>query len=212
MPGANQWPSPLVVIARVVSVRTLSGSLLRQPEVEAIWPFAGVHLLVYQLVVCVAAQAGLEIVSADRVAYGYARRPTSPALDAQLRALIQTEGHGVLRLGSIRPCGSPMPSVLRFDRFEFHIDSGELITLGSRVRLETQPPKLVALLACRPGDLVSREELRREIWPADTFVDFERGINYCIRSVRRALDDSAAAPRFIETLPRRGYRFLPAVE
>src|SRR5260370_5652903 len=112
----------------------------------------------------------------------------------------------------IRLCGSPMPSVLRFDRFEFQVDSGELITLDSRVRLEPQPAKLLALLACRPGELVSREELQREIWPADTFVDFERGINYCIRSIRRALDDSAAAPRFIETLPRRGYRFLPAVE
>jgi DNA-binding winged helix-turn-helix (wHTH) protein/TolB-like protein len=105
-----------------------------------------------------------------------------------------------------------MPSVLRFDRFEFHVDSGELISLDSRFRLEPQPAKLLALLACRPGELVSREELQREIWPADTFVDFERGINYCIRSIRRALDDSAAAPRFIETLPRRGYRFLPAVE
>ncbi|HXO20851.1 MAG TPA: winged helix-turn-helix domain-containing protein [Thermoanaerobaculia bacterium] len=104
-----------------------------------------------------------------------------------------------------------MPAVLRFDRFEFHPHSGELIAKGTCVRLEPQPAKVLALLARRPGQVVTREELQREIWPADTFVDFERGLNYCIRRIRSALDDSAAAPRFIETLPKRGYRFLPEV-
>jgi len=105
-----------------------------------------------------------------------------------------------------------MPTVLRFDRFEFHPHSGELISAGSRVRLEPQPAKVLAALASRPGQLVSRDELQREIWSADTFVDFERGLNYCVRRIRSALDDSAAAPRFIETLPKRGYRFLAAVD
>jgi DNA-binding winged helix-turn-helix (wHTH) protein/TolB-like protein len=105
-----------------------------------------------------------------------------------------------------------MPTVLRFDRFEFHPHSGELISHGSRVRLEPQPAKVLAALASRPGQLVSRDELQREIWSADTFVDFERGLNYCVRRIRSALDDSAAAPRFIETLPKRGYRFLAAVD
>ncbi|HVT57949.1 MAG TPA: winged helix-turn-helix domain-containing protein [Thermoanaerobaculia bacterium] len=105
-----------------------------------------------------------------------------------------------------------MPTVLRFDRFEFFLHSGELITDGSRVRLEPQPAKVLAVLACRPGEVVSREELQKEIWPADTFVDFERGLNYCVRRIRIALDDSASAPRFIETLPKRGYRFLAAVD
>lgn len=105
-----------------------------------------------------------------------------------------------------------MPTVLRFDRFEFHPHSGELISQGSRVRLEPQPAKVLTALASRPGQLVSRDELQREIWSADTFVDFERGLNYCVRRIRSALDDSAVTPRFIETLPKRGYRFLAAVE
>jgi DNA-binding winged helix-turn-helix (wHTH) protein/TolB-like protein len=105
-----------------------------------------------------------------------------------------------------------MPTVLRFDRFEFHPHSGELISAGSRVRLEPQPAKVLTALASRPGQLVSRDELQREIWSAETFVDFERGLNYCVRRIRSALDDSAVAPRFIETLPKRGYRFLMAVD
>jgi DNA-binding winged helix-turn-helix (wHTH) protein/TolB-like protein len=104
-----------------------------------------------------------------------------------------------------------MAEILHFDRFEFHPDSGELIADGSRVRLEPQPAKVLAALALRAGEVVSREELQKQIWPADTFVDFERGINYCVGRIRSALGDTAASPRFIETLPKRGYRFLPAV-
>jgi DNA-binding winged helix-turn-helix (wHTH) protein/TolB-like protein len=102
--------------------------------------------------------------------------------------------------------------VLRFGGFEFHPESGELIAEGQRTRLEPQPAKVLFLLASRPGEVISRDDLKGEIWPADTFVDFERGINYCIRRVRTALGDTANAPRFIETLPKRGYRFLLAVE
>jgi DNA-binding winged helix-turn-helix (wHTH) protein/TolB-like protein len=105
-----------------------------------------------------------------------------------------------------------MPIVLRFDRFEFHPQSGELIAGGETTRLEPQPAKVLAILASRAGQVVTREELQKEVWPAEIFVDFERGLNYCVGRIRRALDDSAAAPRFVETLPKRGYRFLPAVE
>lgn len=104
-----------------------------------------------------------------------------------------------------------MPPVLRFDQFEFHPASGELIAAGAVVRLEPQPARVLAVLASRPGEVVPREELRREIWPADVFVDFERGLNYCIRRVRGALGDTATAPRFVETLPKRGYRFMVPV-
>jgi DNA-binding winged helix-turn-helix (wHTH) protein/TolB-like protein len=104
-----------------------------------------------------------------------------------------------------------MPAVLRFDRFEFHPAAGELIAGGEVVRLEPQPARVLAVLAARAGRVVTREELRREIWPADVFVDFERGLNYCIRQVRGALGDAASTPRFIETLPKRGYRFLVPV-
>jgi DNA-binding winged helix-turn-helix (wHTH) protein/TolB-like protein len=102
-------------------------------------------------------------------------------------------------------------STLRFDRFEFRPESGELIADGAIVRLEPQPAKVLALLARRADEVVSREDLQKEVWPADTFVDFERGLNYCVGRIRSALGDSAAAPRFIETLPKRGYRFMPAV-
>jgi DNA-binding winged helix-turn-helix (wHTH) protein/TolB-like protein len=104
-----------------------------------------------------------------------------------------------------------MPTILRFDRFEFHPASGELIAAGVVVRLEPQPARVLAVLASRPGEVVPREELRREIWPADVFVDFERGLNYCIRRVRGALGDTPTAARFIETLPKRGYRFMVPV-
>lgn len=102
---------------------------------------------------------------------------------------------------------------LRFDRFTFHPASGELRAgSGEPVRLEPQPAKVLALLAGRAGQLVTREELQREVWPDGTFVDFERGLNYCVAKIRAALGDSAAEPKFVETLPRRGYRFLAAVE
>jgi len=102
--------------------------------------------------------------------------------------------------------------ILRFDRFTFHPASGELVgNPEGLVRLEPQPAKVLALLAERTGELVTREELQREVWPDGTFVDFERGLNYCIAKIRAALGDSASEPRFVETLPRRGYRFLVAV-
>lgn len=105
-----------------------------------------------------------------------------------------------------------MPATLRFGGFEFHLDSGELIGEGRRIRLEPQPARLLAALAIRPGQVVSRDELRGEVWPEGTFVDFERGLSYCVRQIRSALGDSASTPRFIETLPRRGYRFVAGVE
>lgn len=105
----------------------------------------------------------------------------------------------------------PAPT-LRIERFTFHPASGELRAGGEVVaRLEPQPAKVLAVLAGRAGELVSREELQREVWPDGTFVDFERGLNYCVAKIRAALGDSAAEPRFVETLPRRGYRFLATV-
>ena len=102
---------------------------------------------------------------------------------------------------------------LRFDRFVFRPESGELVEAGAAapVRLEPQPAKVLAALLRRSGQVVSREELQREVWPADTFVDFERGLGYCVGRIRGALGDDSSAPRFIETLPRRGYRFLVPV-
>ncbi len=97
---------------------------------------------------------------------------------------------------------------LRFGPFELDVRSGELRRNGTTVRLQPQPLKVLLLLAGRPGDVVTREEIQGEIWPAGTFVDFEQSLNFCIRQIRAALRDDANAPRYVETLPRRGYRWV----
>src|SRR5687767_8075075 len=101
---------------------------------------------------------------------------------------------------------------VRFGVFELDQRAGELRKAGSRVRLAGQPLRLLERLLERPGDLVTREELRQELWSDDTFVDFERNLNSAIKRLRAALGASPENPRFIETLPRRGYRFLAPVE
>ena len=107
---------------------------------------------------------------------------------------------------------SAVPTVVRFGIFEADLASGELRKRGRRVPLQDQPFQILALLVRRPGEIVSREELQRAIWPADTFVEFEHGINMAVQRLRQALGDSADNPRFIETLPRKGYRFIAPVE
>jgi eukaryotic-like serine/threonine-protein kinase len=110
------------------------------------------------------------------------------------------------------PSLSPSRSVLvRFGAFELDLRSGELRKKGIRVPLQEQPFRILARLLACPGDLVTREQLRQELWPADTFVDFERGLNAAIKRLRDALGESAEAPLFIETVPRRGYRFIAPV-
>lgn len=100
------------------------------------------------------------------------------------------------------------PTVVRFAEYEADLRSGELRRQGHRLRLQEKPFQVLAALLSRPGELITREELRQNLWPADTFVDFEHGLNTAVNKVREALRDSANNPRFIETLPRRGYRFI----
>ncbi len=100
---------------------------------------------------------------------------------------------------------------LLFHDFELRTDSGELFRGGVPVKLQPQPARLLELLARRSGEVVSREEIRGHLWGEETFVDFEHGLNFSIRQLRRALGDAADAPRFVETVPRHGYRFLPQV-
>jgi TolB-like protein/DNA-binding winged helix-turn-helix (wHTH) protein/tetratricopeptide (TPR) repeat protein len=100
---------------------------------------------------------------------------------------------------------------LSFGVFEVDLRAGELRKRGLRVRLQQQPFQVLAMLLARPGDVVSREELQRTLWPADTFVDFDHGLNKAINKIREALGDSAEAPRFVETVAKRGYRFLADV-
>ena len=99
----------------------------------------------------------------------------------------------------------------RFGLFDFDPATGTLSREGLPVRLQPQPARVLALLVERAGVIVSREELRQRVWGSDTFVDFERGLNFCIAQIRSALADTAGAPRYIETLPRRGYRFIAPV-
>ena len=102
-------------------------------------------------------------------------------------------------------------TILRFDVFELDTAAGELRRNGDRVKLPPQPFRVLELLARHRGEVVTRSVIRERIW-TDAFVDFEQGLNFCIRQIREALGDTAEAPRFIETLPRRGYRFLFPVE
>lgn len=97
---------------------------------------------------------------------------------------------------------------LRFGPFELDVRSGEMKKHGSAVKIQPQPFKVLVLLASRPGEVVTREEIQAEVWPAGTFVDFEQSLNFCIRQIRAALGDNALAPRYVETLPRRGYRWV----
>ena len=103
-------------------------------------------------------------------------------------------------------------SILRFGAFELHPGSGELRRRGDRVKLPPQPFKVLEALVRRGGEMVTREEIRERVWQGDTFVDFDQGLNFCIRQIREALGDNAESPQFIETLPRRGYRFVAPVE
>src|SRR5215471_10699157 len=98
--------------------------------------------------------------------------------------------------------------LLRFGAFELDPGSGELRRGGDLIRLPPQPFRVLELLVRRGGEVVTRDQIREHVWPGDTVVDFEQGLNFCVRQIREALGDSADAPRFIETLPRRGYRFL----
>jgi DNA-binding winged helix-turn-helix (wHTH) protein len=100
----------------------------------------------------------------------------------------------------------------RFGVFELDPRGGELWKAGVRTRLQPQPARVLALLVSRAGELVTREEIQHEVWPEGTFVDFEQSLNFCIRQIRTALGDQAATPRYVETLPRRGYRLLVPVE
>jgi DNA-binding winged helix-turn-helix (wHTH) protein len=107
---------------------------------------------------------------------------------------------------------TPTPARYRFGIFEADSATGELRRSGIRVKLHAQPFQVLFLLLQRPGEVLTREEICRELWPGDTFVDYEHGVNSAINRLREALGDKAANPRFIETLARRGYRFVAPVE
>jgi cholera toxin transcriptional activator len=106
----------------------------------------------------------------------------------------------------------PGARVVRFGIFELNLTAAELRKSGVRIRLQEQPFQVLSLLLQRPGEVVTREELRQQLWPADTFVDFDHSLNTAVNKLREALGDSASAPRYVETLAKRGYRFIAPVE
>src|SRR5438270_5609223 len=114
-------------------------------------------------------------------------------------------------MGSRAVVGNNGARSVQFGIFEVDLRAGELRRHGSRVKLQEQPFQILTLLLERPGELVTREELQKKLWPADTFVDFDHSLNAAIRRLRDALGDSAENPRFVETVARRGYRFLAPV-
>src|SRR5712671_1837173 len=107
---------------------------------------------------------------------------------------------------------APASPPIRFGVFEVDTRSGELLRQGSKVNLQEQPFQALVLLLERPGEVVTREQLRKRLWPENTFVDFERGLNKAINKLRAALRDDSGKPCYIETLPQRGYRFIAPVE
>jgi TolB-like protein/DNA-binding winged helix-turn-helix (wHTH) protein/Flp pilus assembly protein TadD len=115
-------------------------------------------------------------------------------------------------LGAYMSSPASVARVLRFDSFELDLHAGELRKRGVKLRLQGQPIQVLAILLQSAGNLVTREELRSRLWPADTFVDFDHSLHNSIGRIREALGDSAEKPRYIETLPRRGYRFIAPVE
>src|SRR5215472_4583054 len=100
----------------------------------------------------------------------------------------------------------------RFGPYEVDLHTHELWKYGTRLKLVGQPFEILAMLLSKPGELVTRDEMRSRLWPSDTFVDFNHGLNAAVNKLRDTLSDSAEAPRYIETLPRRGYRFIGQVE
>lgn len=102
--------------------------------------------------------------------------------------------------------------VRRFGTFEIDLRARELQKGGIRIRLQDQPFEILAMMLDRPGEVVTREELRQRLWPAGTFVDFDHSLNAAVKRLRAALGDEADNPRFVETLHRRGYRFIASVE
>lgn len=107
---------------------------------------------------------------------------------------------------------SSPPPPLRFGVFQLDVHAGQLLKGGRVVRLKPQPFKLLQLLVTRAGEVVTREEIREALWGSETFVDFEQGVNSAIKQVREALNEDAEHPLYLETVPKRGYRFIAPIE
>src|SRR3954463_16762615 len=106
----------------------------------------------------------------------------------------------------------PGAGVRRFGSFELDLDAGRLLKTGRAVRIQPQPFKLLRLLTNKPGTLVTREDIHGALWPGDTFVDFEQGVNFAIKQVREALGDRAEGSLYVQTVPKCGFRLIAPIE
>jgi TolB-like protein/Tfp pilus assembly protein PilF len=136
---------------------------------------------------------------------------TGIGLGGVVKQLVLNSPARILGLASMENVQSS-GGIVRFGPFELDHAAGELRKNGTRIRLQDQPLQLLQILLQQPGKVISREELQRHIWPSDTFVDFDHGINNAIKRLREALGDTAETPRYIKTVPRRGYRFAGTIE
>ena len=125
-------------------------------------------------------------------------------MDGQSGMHRDVSGHG--------PARADMRTLIRFGTFQLDPQAGQLLKNGRVIRLKPQPLRLLQLLLSRPGELVTRDEIRDLLWGTDTFVDFEQGMNTAVRQIREALGDDAETPVFVETVPKRGYRFIAPVD
>jgi DNA-binding winged helix-turn-helix (wHTH) protein len=110
------------------------------------------------------------------------------------------------------PMAARSANVVRFEVFEVDLRAQELYKAGRKIKLQVQPFQVLAMLLEHPGEVVTRDEMQKRLWPADTFVDFDHSLNTAIKKLRQALGDDKKKPRFVETLPKRGYRFLASVK
>jgi DNA-binding winged helix-turn-helix (wHTH) protein len=107
---------------------------------------------------------------------------------------------------------SHVQHIVRFGQFEFNQQTGELRRRGLEIKIAGQPLQILAMLLERPGQIITREQIQNKLWPGDTFVEFEQSLNAAVKRLRGILGESAGNPRFLETVPRRGYRFIAPVE
>jgi DNA-binding winged helix-turn-helix (wHTH) protein len=110
------------------------------------------------------------------------------------------------------PTAARSANLVRFEVFEVDLRAQELYKAGRKIKLQVQPFQVLAMLLERPGEVVTRDEMQKRLWPADTFVDFDHSLNTAIKKLRQALGDDKKKPKFVETLPKRGYRFLASVK
>jgi cholera toxin transcriptional activator len=183
-----------------------------QQQAESFRCINGVPVMLMGIVLAVSIRHGFIVRRTETAGATIAcERAGAARLDATLRVvgLLSVIVHSVMLMPAFQGSSG---KIVRFGVFELDLAAGELRKSGAKLRLQEQPFQVLALLLERAGDVVTREELRQKLWPADTFVDFDHSLNTAVNKLRESLGDSASSPRYIETMARRGYRFIAPVQ